>query len=72
LHNNYKKILFGKKVIINLKTDKAFRGYLVEAKGVLIELKNSELLEPGLEPVSVKGSIFIERDNIDFIQVSEE
>jgi len=70
--NNYKKLLYGKKVIINLKTDKAFRGYLINEKGVLLELREAELLEPGGEPVQVKGKIFIEKTNIDFIQATEE
>ncbi len=70
--NNYKKILYGKKVIINLKTDKAFRGFLTNEKGALLELREAELLEPGGEPVQVKGKILIEKTNIDFIQATEE
>jgi small nuclear ribonucleoprotein (snRNP)-like protein len=68
----FNNIILGKKVIINLKTDKAFRGYIVKKYNKLYELKNAELLEPNTEPIQIKGSIIIEKENIDFIQITGE
>lgn len=65
----YKKFTLSKTVIVNLKTDKAFKGVLVEEKANLVILKNVELIEQGTESVNVAGSVLIEKQNIDFIQI---
>jgi small nuclear ribonucleoprotein (snRNP)-like protein len=65
----YKKFTLSKTVIVNLKTDKAFKGVLVEEKTNLVILKNVELIEQGTESVNVAGSVLIEKQNIDFIQI---
>jgi len=70
--NTYKKFLYSKRCIINLKTDKAFRGYLLNENKTIVLLKNAELIEPGLEPVYISGEIVIEKNNIDFIQIIGE
>jgi small nuclear ribonucleoprotein (snRNP)-like protein len=72
MYNKYKKFLYAKRCIVNLKTDKAFRGYMLSENNNIILLKNAELIEPGLEPVSVSGEIVIDKNNIDFIQVIGE
>ena len=41
----YKKFTLSKTVIVNLKTNKAFKGVLVEEKADIIILKNVELIE---------------------------
>lgn len=69
--NPYKQLAYSKRVIVNLKTGIAFRGYLSEVRGILIELKAAELLEPGSDPVEMTGSVLIERNNVDFIQALE-
>lgn len=58
-----------KRVIVNLQSGRAFRGVLYETRGTLIHLKNAELIEPGMSPVPIEGSILIERGHVDFIQV---
>lgn len=65
----YKKFTTSKTVIVNLKTNKAFKGVLVEEKANIIILKNVELIEEGTESVNVAGSVLIEKHNIDFIQI---
>ena len=65
----YKKFTLSKTVIVNLKTNKAFKGVLVEEKTNLVILKNVELIEQGTESVNVAGSVLIEKQNIDFIQI---
>lgn len=55
-------------IIVNLKTDKAFRGVLWSQNRGLLVLRNVSLLEYG-EETEVDGEVVIERANIDFLQV---
>lgn len=61
-----------RRVLINLKTDKAFRGVLWARRGPLLVLKGPELLEGGRQPVAMDGEVVIERANVDFLQVLPE
>lgn len=56
-------------VIVNTKTDKAFRGVLWARKGGFLVLKNAELLKPKGETTPIDGEIAIDAMNVDFIQV---
>lgn len=58
-----------RRVLVNLKTEKAFRGVLFAQRGPLLVLKDVELLEAGREPVRVDGDVLVERSNVDFVQV---
>lgn len=56
-------------IIVNLKTDKAFKGILWSTnKDRLLVLRNGVLLEHGNE-TPVDGEVVIDVANIDFIQV---
>lgn len=69
MNNYYKKLKYSNKVLVNLKTNKAFKGILIEEKAKVIVLKDVELLEPNAEAVNMAGSVLIEKENIDFIQI---
>jgi small nuclear ribonucleoprotein (snRNP)-like protein len=58
-----------RRVIVNTRTDKAFRGVLWRRRLGYLVLRNAELLKGRGETVSVTGEVVIERDNVDFIQV---
>lgn len=58
-----------RRVLVNLKTEKAFRGVLFAKRGPLLVLKDVELLEAGRDPVRIDGDVLIERANLDFVQV---
>jgi small nuclear ribonucleoprotein (snRNP)-like protein len=58
-----------RRVLVNLKTEKAFRGVLFAQRGPLLVLKDVELLEAGRDPVRVDGDVLVERSNVDFVQV---
>ena len=63
-----------KRVIVNTKTGKAFRGVLWERRGEYLVLREAELLAAGgrserREVVSVDGDVLIDRSNVDFVQV---
>lgn len=62
------KALVCDKVIVNLKTGRAFSGVVWEERGDLLVLRAAELMEPGRQPVTVEGDVVLDRQNIDFIQ----
>jgi small nuclear ribonucleoprotein (snRNP)-like protein len=56
-------------VIVNTRTDRAFRGVLWRRRWGYVVLRNAEMLKPRGETVPVDGEVVIARDNVDFIQV---
>lgn len=58
-----------RRVLVNLKTDKAIAGVLWAKRGNLLVLRNAELLEGGRPPVKLDGEVVFERSNVDFLQV---
>lgn len=65
----WRRCALRRRVILNLKTQKAFRGVLSAQRGPLLVLKDVELLETAREPVRIDGDVVIERSNVDFVQV---
>lgn len=56
-------------VIVNTKTDRAFRGVLWrKGKGYLV-LRNVEMLKGKGETIPMDGELMIESANVDFVQV---
>jgi small nuclear ribonucleoprotein (snRNP)-like protein len=58
-----------RQIIVNLKTERAFRGILWRRGGRYLVLRNAELVRPGGETVQMDGEVVVERANVDFIQV---
>jgi hypothetical protein len=67
--NPYSRLVLHKTVLVNLDTGRAFRGALLKATSTLIQLGNAELIEPGSEPMSVPGTVILERARVEFVQV---
>jgi len=58
-----------RRVIVNLKTDRAFRGVLWrKARGYLV-LREAEMLRGKGETTPMDGEVLIESANVDFVQV---
>ncbi len=58
-----------RRVIVNLKTDRSFRGVLWQkARGYLV-LRNAELLKAKGETAPMDGEVVVPAENVDFIQV---
>jgi hypothetical protein len=68
----FRRLLLRRRVIVNLKTEKAFRGVITRKAGALVELADVELLEAGKPPVRLDGRVVLERSSIDFVQVTGE
>lgn len=60
--------LIASTAIVNLKTDKAFRGVVWSTNRQLLVLRSAILLEHGHE-TPVDGEVVIDVANIDFMQV---
>jgi len=58
-----------RRVIVNTKTGKAFRGVLWRRRWGYVVLRGAELLKGRGETVPVTGEVVIPADNVDFIQV---
>jgi len=58
-----------RRVVVNTKTDRAFRGVLWRRYRGYLVLRNAELVKAGGETVPVDGEVVIEAENIDFMQV---
>lgn len=58
-----------RRVLVNLKTEKAVSGVLWTRRRRLLVLKDATLLEPKAAPVHLDGDVVIERGNVDFVQV---
>ena len=58
-----------RRVIVNTKTDRAFRGVLWQRRRGYLVLRECELLKRGAETAKVDGEVVVPAENIDFIQV---
>ena len=58
-----------KRVIVNTRTERAFRGVLWQRRREYLVLKDAELLKGKGETVPMDGEVLIERANVDWIQV---
>jgi len=56
-------------VIVNTKTDRAFRGVLWRKRRGYLVLRNAELLKAGRETVLMDGEVIVPAENVDFMQV---
>jgi len=58
-----------RRVIVNTKTDRAFRGVLWARRGEYLVLRNAEMIRPGGQTMAMDGELVIEAGNVDFLQV---
>jgi small nuclear ribonucleoprotein (snRNP)-like protein len=66
---SWRRVALHRRVLVNLKTDKALRGVLFDQRGDVLVLKDTVLLEPNADPVRIDGDVVVERANIDFVQI---
>lgn len=67
---SFRRTLTRKKVVVNLRTSRAFVGILWARRGPLLVLRNVTMHEPGAAPAPVDGEVVVERDQVEFIQVT--
>lgn len=64
------RALVRRRVVVNTDTGQAFDGILYAQRGPLLILRNATLHEPGAEPARLDGEVVIEREHVEFIQVT--
>ncbi|KIQ15331.1 hypothetical protein [Rhodococcus sp. MEB064] len=65
----YKNLVVHRRVMINLKSSTAIEGVVTTSRGRLIEVKDAVVHQTGTQPAPVDGSIVIEKEHVDFIQL---
>jgi small nuclear ribonucleoprotein (snRNP)-like protein len=58
-----------REVIVNTRSDRAFRGVLWQRRWGLLVLRNAEMLGEKGNVVPMDGELVIQANNVDFIQV---
>jgi small nuclear ribonucleoprotein (snRNP)-like protein len=58
-----------RRVIVNTKTDRAFRGVLWQRRRGYLVLRQAELVKGKDVTVPMDGEVMIEAANVDFVQV---
>lgn len=58
-----------RQVVVNTKTDRAFRGVLWRKRRGYLVLRNVEMLQPGGAMMHMDGEVVVDSANVDFIQV---
>jgi small nuclear ribonucleoprotein (snRNP)-like protein len=58
-----------RRVIVNTKTDRAFRGVLWQRRRGYLVLRNAEMLKGKGETAPMDGEVAIDAANVDFVQV---
>jgi small nuclear ribonucleoprotein (snRNP)-like protein len=66
----YQRTAVRRKVVVNLRTGRAFVGILWAQRGPLLVLRNVVMHEPGTAPAQMDGEVVVERHEVEFIQVS--
>lgn len=58
-----------RRVVVNLKSDRAFRGVLWRRRRDYLVLRDVEILKPGGGTLRMDGEVVVMAENVDFIQV---
>lgn len=64
----FRRLLWRRRVIVNLVDGSAFDGILYRQNGPLLVLRDATRLERGAEPLQLDGEAVIERDRVLYIQ----
>ncbi|PPH51205.1 hypothetical protein [Rathayibacter sp. AY1E1] len=64
----FRRLLWRRRVIVNLVDGSAFDGILYRQSGPLLVLRDATRLERGAEPLQLDGEAVIERDRVLYIQ----
>lgn len=66
---NRRDRLANRTVLVNLMSGNAISGVCVLKTAQALVLKGATVHEPGAEPAPADGEVFIDRINVDFIQL---
>lgn len=67
---SFQRTLVRRRAVVNLLSGRAFAGILWAQRGPLVVLRDVTMHEPGAQPTAVDGEVVVERDQIEFIQIT--
>lgn len=59
-----------RRVLVQMKSGRAFTGIQWQRRRDLLVLKGAEMLEPGNQPQTMDGEVVLDRAEIDYVQVA--
>ena len=65
-----RRLVARRRVLVNLASGKAMSGVMWARRGRTLVLKDVELIEPGQAPVVMDGTVVVDRDSVEFVQVA--
>lgn len=65
----WRRLALNRRVLVNLKTEKAISGVLWDERDGILVLKDAALHTPGHEPAAIDGEVLIDRADVDFAQI---
>lgn len=65
-----RRVAVRRRVVVSLVDDQAITGILWRRHRRFVVLRSAELVAPGREPVRMNGDVVIERDRINWVQIT--
>ena len=65
-----RRLAVRKHVLVSLRSDRAVTGVLWARRGRFLVLKSAEMHEPGANPVPLDGDLVLDRDQVEYVQVT--
>lgn len=65
-----RRLVARKRVLVRLHSGTALTGVLWQRRGRLLVLKQATLLEVDAEPAQMDGDVVVDRDQVEFLQVT--
>lgn len=65
-----RRLVARRSVLVQLRSGAAMQGTLWSRHGRVLVLKGAQLFEPGAEPKDMDGTVVLDRDTVDWVQVA--
>lgn len=65
-----RRLMVRRRVLVQLRSGRAVNGVLWQRRGRSLVLKSAELFEPGSDPTPMDGDVVLDREQVEFVQVS--
>lgn len=63
-----RRVIFAREVLVNLTDGSGIRGTLVKFNAVTLVLERASLVGESTTPISLDGTVYLERRNVHFVQ----
>lgn len=63
-----RRVIFAREVLVNLTDGSGIRGTLVKFNATTMVLERASLVGESTQPISLDGTVYLERRNVHFVQ----